>query len=249
MTTPSLIRVVDVETCGLEPGDGVVEVGWCDVARQADGTWRVSVPDSQLINPGRRIPPAMSAIHHVTDDMVAGAPALADFLPELRADGVVFAAHYAAFELLFIGDALGPSADWLCSWKGAVHLAPQAPTHSNQGLRYYLKLSVSPELANPPHRAGPDAYVTACLIHRMLGKATVEELVEISRRPAILPYLTFGEWSMQPIENVPDDYLAWIINQGPKRAPDARGKRKGFDEDVRATAYHHLNLRRRGEST
>lgn len=247
-----IIRVTDVETCGLESGDGVVEIGWCDVKPVLhDGVvvphrWAVGVPRAVLVNPGRRIPPDMSAIHHITDEMVADAPTLGDALSDLPGAVDAYAAHHAIFEQSFLcGDEppLLPRAGWICTWKGAIHLAPRAPTHSNQGLRYFLKLAVDPELASPPHRAGPDAYVTACLLIRMLAKATVDELVAITARPAILPYLSFGEHAMKPIEQVPESYLTWILKKGAKK-PGEEKHAGGFDEDVRATAFHHLNLRR-----
>jgi len=35
-------------------------------------------------------------------------------------------------------------------------------------LRYWRNLVLDPALAMPPHRAGPDAYVTACLLAELL---------------------------------------------------------------------------------
>ena len=49
--------------------------------------------------------------------------------------------------------------------------------HSNQVLRYWLGLRLDADLAMPPHRAGPDAYVTAHLLLRMMALASVEQMI------------------------------------------------------------------------
>lgn len=235
------VRIIDVETTGLSPaeGAGVVELAWADVVLQPPGEdgarkWAVSGRyDALLIDPVHKIPAAMSAIHHIVDEMVAGAPTLATILGDASASPLVGAPVLAAHKSTFEQGFLDPEKKltWLCTWKLAIHMAPQAPTHSNQGLRYWLKLRVDPELSMPPHRAGPDAYVTASILARMLAKISVEEAVEISARPALLPYLPFGMHAMKPISQVPDSYFTWILKQD-------------FDEDVKHTAFTTLGERR-----
>lgn len=232
-----ILRAVDVETSGLDPvhGASVVEIGWCDVVDLPKDKpedvmqWAISAPRSILVNPGHPIPPDCSAVHHITDTDVAGAPKFSEALPALLKDGpdVVLCAHVAKFEQLFIT----VPATWICTWKVALHLAPNARSHSLQTLRYWLKLDVDRKLAEPPHRAGPDAYVCAHLIVRMLAKLTVQEMIEISSRPAVLGKLYFGKHAGVPIAQVPSDYLDWIIGQS------------GMDEDVRFTARAELHRR------
>jgi exodeoxyribonuclease X len=241
-----MIRVIDIETLGLDPADGVCEIGWTDVDELAGQRgvppfeW-TSGPFASLVNPGRPIPPAMSAIHHITDEMVAGAPSLAAVLADadVLRDGIVLAAHVARFERSFL-DPNGANP-WLDTWKVALRLAPGAPVHSVQGLRYWSKLAVDEALASPPHRAGPDAYVTALLLARMLAKMTVEDMLKVSAEPAILPRLTFGVHAMKPCAEVPSGYWEWILKQGPQTP----GNPRGFDEDVRATAFHWLQEKQR----
>lgn len=222
------------------------EIGWCDVddlagQRGAPPFEWVSGPFSALVRPSRPIPAAMSAIHHITDEMVAEASPLAEVLAgaDVVRDGVIYAAHRASFEQAFLDpDRRRP---WLDTWKVALALAPGAPTHSNQGLRYWSRLAVDEALANPPHRAGPDAYVTALLLVRMLAKMSVEDMLKVSAQPAILPKLTFGIHAMKPCAEVPSGYWEWILKQGAQ----APGNPRGFDEDVRATAFHWLQEKHR----
>lgn len=68
-----LIRVVDLETCGLEPPAGICEIGFCDLVKDGQ-EWIVGRPANLLVDPGMPIPPETSAVHHIVDEDVAGAP-------------------------------------------------------------------------------------------------------------------------------------------------------------------------------
>ncbi len=67
----------------------------------------------------------------------------------------------------------------------------------------------------PPHRAGPDAYVTAHILLALLQVATVEEMVEWTKEPRLLPRLTFGKYKGKKWSDVEvdDGYLRWILRQ------------------------------------
>lgn len=143
----------------------------------------------------------------------------------LSGDVFAYVAHRAKFEQAVLPFEGLP---WICSWKMAITLAPNAPSHSLQALRYFLKLDVDRELASPPHRAGPDTYVTAALIARALTKMTPEQMVEISAGPILLPKWSFEKFMGQPFEVADSGYLEWVL----KNIKD--------DEDVCHSARHHL---------
>ncbi len=92
---------VDVETTGLEPGNGH---RICEVAllKFLEG----NVIDSlvSLVNPQRPISPGASSVNGITDAMVAGAPVFPDLLPRILSfvadDTLVF--HNAPFDLSFL---------------------------------------------------------------------------------------------------------------------------------------------------
>ena len=101
LLTGRTLVVVDIETTGFEPqkGDEVVEVACVVVENGATaGEW------SSLVRPSRPIPKDASAIHGITDDMTASAPAAADVAAALRARcGDHFLAfHNAMFDLAFL---------------------------------------------------------------------------------------------------------------------------------------------------
>ena len=223
-----IIRCIDVETLGLLPKDGVCEVGWCDLMPDQTGNGHtvVGLPHARFVDPGRPIPPAASAVHHITDEMVRGAPPLAEVLAEATHGAPALAAHVAKFEQQFVAAPV----PWVCTWKIAVRLAPNAPEFKLQTLRYWCKLQADPELASPPHRAGPDAYICALLLSRMLAKMPLAEMVKLSAGPVLLPRFGFGKHAGVPLAEVPPDYLEWIVN-----------KSEMTDENVLHTARHYLS--------
>ncbi len=95
----ALFTFIDVETTGLSPRSARV----CEVAAISfRGSERVGTI-AELINPGVPIPPVVSAIHGITDDMVRGRPSFGDVAPRLLAavEGSVIVAHNSGFDLGF----------------------------------------------------------------------------------------------------------------------------------------------------
>lgn len=192
-----LVRVVDLETTGTAEDGAVIEIGWQDVRIEPDGTARlVGDTGARLIDPGRKITPATSAIHHIVDEDVVGAPHFLEIAERvLRPDGgvVAFAAHRASFERRWCTDRLTGGVPWICTYKSALRVWPDAPTHSNQGLRYWRRPDgLDRARGLPAHRAGPDAYVTAHLLAAMLGASPLEDLLAWSREPALLVRVPYG---------------------------------------------------------
>lgn len=206
-----IIRCIDVETLGLEAADGVCEVGWCDVGRWHDNSDPIiGKPQSMLVNPGKPIPPRAMGVHHITDADVAGAPPLSEVFGAVLSEVplAAMAAHNAKFEKMFLDAGAVP---WICTYKIAYHLAPDAPDHQLQTLRYWLGLTVNPALAVPPHRAGPDAYVCAHLVARILKKMALAEMIDISSRPILLTKLRFGVHAGKPVAEIPPSYWQWLL--------------------------------------
>jgi len=219
-----LIRVIDFETTGMPPDAAVCEVGWYDF-HHAASLGEFLPYEAQLCNPGRPMPPEARAVHHISDSDVAGCPDPATLFMKINDGAQVFCAHNAAFERQFF---TGGTKPWICTLKVARRLWPECPSHTNQCLRYWLGLELDNALAMPPHRAGPDAFVTAQILREALKKASIEQMIEWTEQPSLLPRITFGKHRGQSWGAVPADYLSWIVNKS------------DMDEDTKFTAKHHL---------
>jgi len=220
--TGARLRVIDLETTGQGFADGgVVEVGWQDVARDAGGVWSLRGDmGARLIRPEHPISPATSAIHHIVDEDMADAPAWQFAAPEvLQASPgpapLALVAHRAAFEQRWCKPALSRQARWICTYKCALRLWPEAPTHSNQGLRYWRRPDgLDRERGLPAHRAGPDAYVTAHHVRDMLALADVTQLLAWSEEPALLVKVPFGPWRGRRWSELDEAALEQILAGG-----------------------------------
>lgn len=130
-----------------------------------------------------------------------------------------------------VTDEITGGAKWICTFKCALRLWPDAPSHSNQALRYWLDpVGLDRAIASRSHRALPDAYVTAFLLREMLREATVEQLVAWTREPALLTKIAFGKHRGKRWAEVDAGFLRWILT-------------KDFDEDVLLTARAELARR------
>ena len=226
------IRIIDLETTGIDPTDHVVEVGSVDLL--PDGT--IARHQERLVKPPYPIPAEARAIHHISDEDVAEAQpwnTVCSTFFDCRncSDLVAFAAHNAAFDQQWLPPDLLGNLPLICTYKAAVHIWPEAPRHTNQVLRYWLNLDMDRSIADRAHRAMPDAYVTAHLLHEILKHASIEDLIRWTNEPILLPKVTFGKYRGQNWTDVPPDYLQWILRQ------------QGMNEDVIHTARHQLEKR------
>ena len=214
------IHVIDVETTGLDPeADRIVEIAAVTVALEPHPHVEGLSLDT-LVDPGVPIGPEARAVHHIGDEMVADAPRYRKLIPRLGelARSGPFAAHRADFDRAFTGSR----RPWICTFRLARHLWPEAPSHANQVLRYYLGLEVEDRFAGEagivPHRAAGDALVSAALLIRELGRAPegvdpTEWALELSARPALLPVATFGRHKGERWADVPRDYVEYLAGQ------------------------------------
>lgn len=226
-----LIRIIDIEACGTERSDAVVEFGWTDLDSE---TLEIG-PSRGFLCGVECMPPETRAVHHIRLDDVAGLPRYDRWLVYERAarDGVAcFAAHSAEFEAQHI---LG-SIPLICTYKAALRLWPDAPSHKNFGLLYWLEdqglVEYSRRRAFPAHRAQPDSYATAHVLAAMLRAGTTgADLMSWTRQPALLPRCPIGDWRGRPWAECDTGFLEWIL-------------RKIWDrEDVRYCAQMELDRR------
>lgn len=225
--------VVDTETTGIDPdADGIVEIA---LVRIRNG----EVVDTfhSLVNPGFPIPPQSSAVHNITDDMVAGKPTLEELRPTLQRlmDGAMPVAHNAAFDALFVDPALGMTPDpkrWLCSFRLARHTLPEAPAFGNMTLRYWFKTDPKTEGLGA-HRAIDDVYVTVENLGHILSVAqagnisTLEAAREFANSPIQVAVMPFGKHVGVPLAEIPTDYFEWALQNMQDLDDDLRHSMRG----------------------
>lgn len=230
-----MIRVIDYETTGTQDDAGaeIIEIGCYDLSQHSDnGQWLIGRPVQSLIKPSKPIPPQARAIHHISDADVVNQPQLRDMLDQVFDGADILAAHNAKFEEHFTPYK---GLRWICTYKCALIVWPDAPGHSNQCLRYWLLIDdiedFDGDRSMPPHRALPDAYVTAHILRRLLAEKTVEELLTISQYPALKRVMNFGKHRGTTFEDAPSDYLEWIRDKS------------DMDEDTKFSAKYWLQKR------
>lgn len=220
--------VIDTETTGMDPEkDRIIEIAAVDKNR---------VFAHSLVNPeGVPISYGAMATHHITDAMVAEAPVLADALWNCGLDEVGPVAtpvmHNAAFDLAFLPERFRAQPH-ICTYRCALHLFPDAESHSNGALWYELGLNhpMPPEAGSMPHRALFDALMTSDLLAHMLTIKPLEQLIRLTTAPVVLTTCRFGKHRGEAWADIPTDYMRWVLKQD-------------FDEDVKHTCRHWIGQR------
>jgi len=180
--------VFDTETTGLTPEDRIVQIAGLRLARGRLTGERFET----LVNPGRPIPPASTAIHGITDEMVAGAPDLTAALNAFHhfCDDSVLIAHNAPFDMGFLRRA---SAETGAHFDNRVldtvllsaMVWGQSAVHTLDALTERLGIVIPPEAR---HTAMGDTIATAEAFLRLIpaleakGIARFEEAVAEARR-------------------------------------------------------------------
>lgn len=221
------ILSVDVETTGLDPGDAeIIELGV--VAPEPEGWFTVY---DAFYKPVRPIPPASSAVHGITESMVADRPVLTGATaPMVLTDHPgYFTAHNAGFDRILLDQTLGDRIPdgvsdpdrWICTYRLARHLLPGLPSYSLQYLRYYLSLPLGREVV--PHQAGPDALIGGYLLEALAGIAVDyglvpaadgmdDRLARLARIPIHIETWPLGQkYKGVALTDLPDDYLEWAV--------------------------------------
>lgn len=162
----------DTETTGLDSeNDRVVELG--------AGVFENGVPTASFqsyVNPGIGIPPEVSALNHITDEMLQTAPAEKDIYPKLMeffgdavAGKTVICGHVAAFDLSFLCrtlDRLGIEAIFrFVDTRQLATLIPELEHHSLAAVAEYFEVP-----HKNAHHAKEDALTSGRILQKILER-------------------------------------------------------------------------------
>ena len=162
--------IVDLETTGLSPyKHAITEIA----AVRFDGEnmiWEYQT----LIDPERHIPPFITKLTGISNDMVAWAPKIYEVLPEFMEFvwDDIFVAHNARFDHGFLhfshfehfGKAFVP--DIICTRNLTKHLCPEIPKRNLSFLCSHFWIQ-----NKRAHRALSDVYATVDLLKELLAIA------------------------------------------------------------------------------
>lgn len=188
--------VFDTETTGLLPdqGDEIVQIA---ALRIVNGRRLAGEVFDTLVNPGRPIPARSTAVHGITEAMVADAPPLAEAGRAFHhfAQGAVLVAHNAPFDMAFLRrhePAIGAQFDHpvLDTVLLSAVVFGQSAEHTLDALTHRLGITIPDEAR---HTALGDALATADAFLRLIpmlearGLATFGQvLAEVRRHGRLL---------------------------------------------------------------
>ncbi len=229
----------DTETTGNEQKDFL-----CQIAYKTDDETFTA-----LFKPEIKIPPAASAVHHITNKMVEDKPTFQGsaeakkIKPLFEDSNSVVIAHNAPFDLMIIEkEGIVPNK-FICTLRVARHLDPESKIESYrlQFLRYLLEIEIEAEA----HDALGDVMVLEKLFERLKkkimeedslsGEEAIDKMVEISSHPSMINVLNFGKYKGKKVEEVVQidrGWLEWLYGE--------KIKSDQIDEDWIYTLKHYL---------
>lgn len=238
---------MDTETTGFDPEtNSLVEIA----AVGEDGYFAHS-----LIKPTTPIGFGAMATHHITPQMVENEYELDQVLEGMNLSPedlnsetdidlqLILVFHNAEFDRSFLPKHL-QELPFVCTWRCAVAMFPDAESHSNGALWHELGLNhvMPPEAGTMPHRALFDAIMTADIMRFMLEhisknnpniSSPIDHLIWLTKQPILLKTCKFGKHRGSEWKDVPVDYMQWCLRQD-------------MDEDVKYTCRFWIEEFKRG---
>lgn len=222
------IIFLDTETTGNEPKNDFL----CQLAYKTnDETF------CELYKPSIPIPPEASAVHHITNKMVADKKAFKESAEYTRIKNLlespdsVMVAHNNKFDSEIIKNEGITPLNTICTLRIARALDKNnvIPQYRLQFLRYYLDIDIKAEA----HDALGDVLVLEKLYERLLNKImeedslseekAIDKMIDISSRPSIMNMFNFGKYNgktLADVVRVDSGYLEWMLAQKEQNNPE-----------------------------
>lgn len=202
----------DTETTGVKPDkDRIIEIAAYDPVLD-----RIF---EKMIHPGIPIPPDATAIHHITDAMVANAPSYAqvgaEFIAFCSGDVVLIAHNNDNFDLPFIRNEFDrnglkmPSWKFLDTLKWARRYRSDLPRHTLQFLREMYGIP-----PNNAHRALDDVVVLHKIFSQMIDDLPIDKVFNLLNAPRLIRNMPFGKHQGMLLDQIPRAYIQWLASSG-----------------------------------
>ena len=146
-----------------------------------------------LVNPGRSIPPEITRITNITNDMVADAPFFYEVAKDVveLTEGTIFVAHNVRFDYSFLKEEFSSlgytfTKRQLCTVRLSRKAFPGLKSYSLGNLIRHFDINVSAR-----HRALDDALATTELLENILNQdyaeANIDQIVNAGIKSSKLP--------------------------------------------------------------
>ncbi len=210
----------DTETTGNMPEDMLCQIAY----KLGDDSF------NELYKPAKIIPPEASAVHHITNKMVAdkcdfrGSPEYAKVKVLFENPDVIPVAHNAKFDIGMLKKEGIQIGKYICTLRLARALDSESkiPRYNLQYLRYFLDM----EIDAIAHDAMGDVKVLEVLFERLRQKfveknngdeeRALAEMLEVSAQPSLMHTFNFGKHTGKKIADVAKEdrgYLEWLLKQ------------------------------------
>ncbi len=239
------VLVLDTECTHADPTQAeIVELA----VATWDHAWQM---ESVLFGSRQPMPPEASAVTHIHPDAIVHLPLFVQSAEQvismLVSDRNYYVSHNIKYDRHVLGTHLHQMEPdlarmvtdpdrWICTLRLSRLAWPQANSHAQSYLRYWLNLPVSADLIS--HRAGPDTQVCVSLLERVVQELTEQgvlntnadlapQLVRLTQAPIPVVTWPFGKHKGKLFADLDTDYLLWCLDnlkylneQDPDHDPD-----------------------------
>lgn len=218
----------DTETTGTSPeSDRIIELAAYDPVEKRTFC--------RLISPGFSIPPEATAVHGITNQMVADAPTFKEVglaFSEFCSESAVLIAHNNdGFDRLFLESEFTragiflPKWDYLDSLKWARKYRPDLPRHGLQHLREVYGVA-----SNNAHRALDDVMVLYEVFSQMIDDLPLETLLNLLSESNSKDRMPFGKHQGKLLSEIPRDYILWLNKSGAFEKPQNKELKQSLEK-------------------
>lgn len=216
----------DTETTGVKAKtDRIIEIAAFDPV--------LNKSFERLVHPGMPIPQEASAIHGITDEMVAESASFKDvgreFIEFCSGDVVLIAHNNDAFDYHFLKEEFLRNEIEMPVWKffdtlkWSRRYRTDLPRHSLQFLRELFEIP-----ANNAHRALDDVIVLHQVYSYLTDDLSIEQAYQLLNTPRVMQHMPFGKHQGKPLKEIPKDYVAWLQSTGAFDKPDNQELKQRF---------------------
>ncbi|AFC21725.1 DNA polymerase exonuclease subunit [Cronobacter phage vB_CsaM_GAP32] len=260
------VMVLDTETTGVDDDSDIIEFS-ASFPVSANDSFEDVYNYTSRFKPTNDVPPDASAIHFITtEDLVnelTYAEKSEEFYPLFQIKQY-YVGHNVQFDRRmlrknherFFGTEVPEFENddsWICTLKLAKKLFAEDPEFENLTLSYlWFKFGLNKTCTHKivPHSAEDDVYMTyKVLLHLVniaierglidTNKEIGSQVVTLANTPILYSVMTIGKHKGWVMEDVPENYLKWMISNMDIMNPDM----PNFDADLAFTVETEITRR------